>query len=293
MVPITTIRRLWAGAETLHAVTYFHQRCLTAMAEAGTKGFWMAYFVGRMAPLGQIQPSAAEAVAFGFSPERPARALPDGWGYVAPADALRVRAEAAAAALGELGVPDPEPSTLDMLVALRQQSRPGGHPLGAANRELTLAEDPRQRLWQLVTWLREQRGDEHVALWVARGFDGCEANVLTTAVHGQDPDVLRSARAWSPEDWVAAGRRLAARGLVEPAPPDDRLAATAAGRAVHAEVEERTDELSAAAYGQVLDDAEIEALTTQLERLAAPVASSDLYPSPNPMGLPIRDPSGR
>jgi hypothetical protein len=266
-------RRLWAASEALHAVTYFHPTCLEALATAGTKGFWMGYFVGRMAPLGAVGPATAEAVAYGFSPERPARALPDGWSLVPPEVAVRVRAEAAAAALTSLGVDEPAPSTLLALEELRAASTPGGHPLGAANRDLPLADDPRQRLWQLVTWLREQRGDTHVALWTSGGLDGCEANLLTTAVHGQDPEVLRASRAWTPEAWSAAADRLAARGLL--AGPDEP---TEAGRVLHATVEAATDELSPVADEAVIDD---------LTRLAQPVLAAGLYPSPNPMGLPV------
>jgi hypothetical protein len=278
-------RRLWANAEALHAVTYFHPVCLDAMARRGTKGFWMAYFVGRMAPMGAVEPAVAEAVAFGFAAERPARALPDGWGCVSPADAVRVRAVAAAQALGALGVPEPTPATLAALEVLREHGRPGGHALGAANRRLGLAKEPLVRLWQMVTWLREQRGDDHVALWVSRGFDGCEANVLTTAVHGQDPDVLRLARAWSAEEWEAAGERLARRGLL------DGTSATDAGRAEHQAIEARTDELSAELYARARSADERDALVDDLGRLAAPVLAAGLYPSPNPMGLPVPEPS--
>ena len=112
-------RRLWASAEAIHAVTYFHPACLQAMTDLGTRGFWMAYFVGRMAPLGAIEPSVAEAVAFGFSAERPYRALPDGWTFAPPADAVRVRTESAAVALIAAGVPSPTASTLETLTALR------------------------------------------------------------------------------------------------------------------------------------------------------------------------------
>lgn len=284
-------RRLWAAAEAIHAVTYFHPVCLQAMADAGTKGFWMAYFVGRMAPLGAVGPAVAEAVAFGFSPERPARALPDGWGFVPPADALRIRTEAAARALHATGVPAPLPTTLDALARLRSCGRAGGHALGAANRTLDLADDSRQRLWQLVTWAREQRGDDHVALWVSRGFDGCEANVLTTAVHSQAPDVLRVPRAWSQTDWDAGATRLRDRGLLEPT-ADDSWSATDAGRTEHRDIESRTDELSADLYARAIGGAALDALVRDVERLAEPVIAADLYPSPNPMGLRPADPAG-
>lgn len=302
-------RRLWRSAEAIHAVTYFHPTCLRALADCGTRGFWMAYFVARMAPLGAVEAAVAEAVAFGFAAARPARALPDGWRLVAPPDALQVRSRAAATALDELGVPEPRPRSLRTLEAWRTGSRPGGHVLGAANRALPLADAPLERLWQLVTWLREQRGDDHVALWVAAGFDGSEANVLTTSVHGQDSDVLRLARGWSATQWNDAGARLCARGLLEPVEPADspepvearvpvdaaepgshdrtsRWTPTAAGFERHAAIEAATDELAAGLYAAGSTAEERDELLADLERLARVVLAAGVYPFPNPMGLP-------
>jgi hypothetical protein len=111
---------------------------------------------------------------------------------------------------------------------------------------------------------------------------------VALSVHGQDPEVLRVPRAWSPDDWAAAGRRLADRGLAAPAPGGGDAAVVAptdAGRAVHADVESRTDELSAALYARA-PHVDATALVRYLEALAAPVLASGLYPSPNPMGLP-------
>jgi hypothetical protein len=132
--------------------------------------------------------------------------------------------------------------------------------------------------------VREHRGDTHVALWVAEGFDGCSANVLTTAVHGQDAEVIQGPRAWSADAWSAAADRLAGRGLLTPGVDAPRV--TAAGRAVHAAVEARTDALAAAAYTEAMGDGGLTALTSALTGPAAAVAGSGVYPYPNPMGLP-------
>jgi hypothetical protein len=104
-------------------------------------------------------------------------------------------------------------------------------------------------------------------------------------VHGQDPDVHRLARAWSAEEWEAAGERLARRGLL------DGTSATDAGRAEHQAIEARTDELSAELYARARSADERDALVDDLGRLAAPVLAAGLYPSPNPMGLPVPEPS--
>jgi hypothetical protein len=282
-------RRLWAACETLHAVTYFAEPCRAAWTAPGARGFWMGYFVGRLAPLGPVGPAVATAVCFGFSPARPARALPDGWSFVAPADALVVRREAAAGALraAHPGVHGEAGALVALLAPLVAGLAAAGRPLGAANQALPAPDDPVERLWQLATTVREHRGDAHVALWVAAGFDGCSANVLTTAVHGQDAAVLQGPRAWGDDAWSAAAGELARRGLVRV--DGTGVRATDAGRAAHAAVEARTDELAAASYRAGVDDGGLDALIAALAGPANAVAASGVYPYPNAMGLPAWD----
>lgn len=277
-------RRLWAACETIHAVTYFHPTCLGAIEAAGAKGFWMGYFVARMAPLGAVTPAVAEAVAFGFAPLLPYRALPDGWTFVPPAVALEVRRTAAAAALRSYGLLEVSTSSLDALEALRTAANPGGHPLGAANRALVLSGDRVERLWQLVTWFREHRGDEHVARWAAEGFDGCESNVLTTAVHRQDSEILRRPRGWTAEEWSTAAHRLERVGLLKATPAG--WEATDGGSALHYEIESETDWLTDRLLEVQLSTGDLPALVDDLEAVGSAIRASGLYPYPNPIGLP-------
>ena len=127
-------RDLWTGFETIHAVTYFHPTCLDAFTAAGTKGFWMGYFAGRMAPMGAVGPEVATAVCFGFAPSRAARALPDAWRYVSPDQICAVRASAAATALRDV-VPDLDRTAaalVDLLDALVDGLTPAGRALAGA-----------------------------------------------------------------------------------------------------------------------------------------------------------------
>ena len=48
-----------------------------ALADAGTKGFWMGYFGHRAAPMGAVSPGVVEATFFNFAPSRVQRAVPD------------------------------------------------------------------------------------------------------------------------------------------------------------------------------------------------------------------------
>jgi hypothetical protein len=275
---IPPARRLWQAVESVHAVTYFHPDALAAMADAGTRGFWMAYFAGRMAPLGAIGPSTATAVCCNFAPVRAARALPDAWAYVSPSEALAARSRGAVAALEACGLDDgwafDAAEALEPLVAGLD---PSGRALGAANLDVDLPDGSLARLWQLCTTIREHRGDGHVALLVAADLDGCEANVLATAVTGMDPAVLRDTRAWSGDEWDAAIGRLAGRGLVtaDGGP-------TEAGRELRTDLERRTDALAARSYG----DVDVAALVALVLPLSRAVGASGVLPFPNPMGLP-------
>lgn len=92
-------RQLWHAMEPFHAVAYFHPLPTDALRQVGLKGFWMAYFAGRFAPLGAVTPDAAAAIAFGFAPRMVARSLPDAWSYADPDTVVRERIRSSAAAL--------------------------------------------------------------------------------------------------------------------------------------------------------------------------------------------------
>ncbi len=270
-------RRLWNVAETVHAVTYFHPASLEAIASTGVKGFWMGYFAARLAPLGPVGAATATAVCCNFSPTRTTRALPDAWGYATPDRLLTARSEGAVAALRDCGIDDAAAAVAaDVIGPLVSDLDPCGRPLGAANLDVELPDEPIARLWQWCTTLREHRGDAHVSLIVGAGLDGCEVNALVTARSGLDPAILQGTRAWSDVEWSAAIERLRQRGLI-----DASGAVTDAGRELHTALERRTDELAAQTYGEYDLDAVIAAVTP-MSRL---VLDAGVLPFPNPMGL--------
>ena len=281
-------RDLWIGFETIHVVTYFHPLCLEALATAGAKGFWMGYFAGRLAPMGAVGPDVATAVCFGFSPTRTARALPDAWTHVDPVDVCAIRATAAATALRTLvpGIDGSATEMIEPLEALTAGLAPGGRALAAANMGVPRPANAVERLWQSCTTLREHRGDTHVAIWVARGFDGVQANVLACAASGRDPEDLRASRDWSTEAWAAAADQLVGQGLVTMA-AGGAVRATPDGRALQVAVEQRTDELAAASYAS-LPTGELDQVSTSLRAIATQVAASGALRYPNPIGLPRR-----
>ena len=188
-------RRLWQALETLHAVIYFAPSVREASAAAGLRGFWMAYFAFRSAPLGPVRHGPVTALFAGFRPSMVARALPDAWGYVEPAGCVALRVEAATHALRAAGVDEAACGEVtDRLATVLEQLDPTGRPLAAANADLPMPDDPVARLWQTATTLREHRGDGHVAAIVGAGLSGLEAHVLQARRSGIDPGDLQAAR---------------------------------------------------------------------------------------------------
>lgn len=280
-------RRAWHALECVNAVTYFSPECTAGTTALGLQGFWMGYFANRAAPLGPAGPGVVEATFYNFHPDRVRRAIPDAWSRVDPAVVLDARSAAAAAALRRL-LPDGGAERVADAVGRWTEeviaaASPAGLPLFAANRDVERPDDPVAALWQRATTLREHRGDGHVALLAGAGLDGCEVHVLAAAVTGGGAELYQASRGWSPDDWASATERLAGRGLV-----DSDGTPLDAGRALHAGIEARTDELAARPYAVVGGPALTDALAV-LEPAARTIAAGGDIRFPNPMGLPAPD----
>ncbi|MGW7487281.1 SCO6745 family protein [Streptomyces sp. NPDC054786] len=278
-------RSLWLLTEPLHAVFYFDDECRGLGKDLGLKGFWMGYFASRTAPLGAVEPAAATAVLGVFAPGMVARALPAAWSVVSPAHVLDERGSRAAHALRGID-PELERTAAEVLPPLQtivDEAPAIARPLFAANRVLCDHADPVERLWQLVTTVREFRGDAHLTVLADEGLDGCEALVLAAASGRVPRDTMRQDRGWSEEDWAAAADRLRARGLV-----DAQGDATEHGRQERERIEEATDRLA----GRLLDplpEAETDRMLHALEPLVRRLLAADVLPFPNPIGLPHLD----
>jgi hypothetical protein len=229
------------------------------------------------------------AAFFNFHPAMIARAVPACWDVVAPETLCRVRAIAAADTLGEVCDVQSRSALLAALPLLRKAVAGcdgAGRVMTGANRTLwpriatALGTGGLGEAWQGCTTLREHRGDGHVAALVVHGVGGLEAHVLAAGTKGVPVELLRDNRGWSEEAWDRATARLASRGLLH---TDGR--ATDAGRTLHGEVEELTDELAEPATAGLSDQA-LEELHGVLAACAADVAGSGIVPFPNPMGLP-------
>jgi hypothetical protein len=278
-------RRMWRLLEPVHAVVYFAPDIRGRFEAVGLKGFWMAYFAGRSAPLGRPSPEVVEATFYVFHPAMVRRAIPDAWSLADPARVLaereRLASEVLRSALGADADGPAITTAADRLVEVARGAPMAGRPLAAAHLTVPVPDDPLTRLWWAATVLREHRGDGHMASLVAADLDGCEALALTAAAGATGPDgarLLQASRRWPDDEWAAANQRLCSRGLI-----DEQDAITAVGRDTRQAVEDRTDRAAWRAYA-ALDDTTLEDLDRVLLGLARTVGAR-VIPQPNPIGL--------
>jgi len=233
-----TAARLGAITNTVHGFIYFSSEAKDEYATLGLTGR-RQYFAGRAAPMGAVGPELVVATFYNFNPDVVSAALPSAWGIASPADVQQARFRATATVFEGLDV-DLGSEAVDRALALAQSMVDGvgdeGKPLAAANRAVELPAGPLLRLWQLVTIIREWRGDAHVSALSLAPVTGLEALVLHAATGQVPAAALRATRVWSDDQWQAAVEALAARGLVQ---ADGSF--TDAGAAFREEIEERTN----------------------------------------------------
>jgi hypothetical protein len=279
-----TARWMWRLLEPLHAVTYFAPETADAFGSAGTKGFWMGYFGGRAAPMGEASASVVGATFFNFAPAMVARSVPDVWSFATPAQLLEARSNSATSALRRLLGPLADSPQVSAAAAVARVAVDGlvtaGRPLAAANASLPWPADELGVLWQAATVLREHRGDGHVAALVIEGLDGCQAHVSLAAAGAVPRTVLQPNRGWTDQEWDEAKRTLAQRGWL-----DRHGRATDQGTAGRAAIEAATDRLASDPWKQLGAD-DTNALAQALTPLTSAVLASGVIPAVNPMGLP-------
>jgi hypothetical protein len=279
----TLPRAMWRTLEPVHALTYFAPESVDALKATGLRGYWMTYFAARSAPMGAAAAPVVEATFYNFAPWLVRRAIPDAWAFAAPDAVLAARWEGVAAALAAhadaLGG-DALAAASRLLSRAVDRACCDGRPLGAANAALPLPDDARAAAWQLLTTLREHRGDGHVAALVCAGLSGLEAHVTMVGSGVLTHEVLQGARGFSDEEWIAAERSLVERGLLE-----ETGALTEAGWALRRDVESTTDRAAAAPWA-ALGDEGCEELVSLLSPLTASIAAAGVIPALNPIGLP-------
>src|SRR5580693_3677222 len=245
-------RRLWTLIEPIHVVTYFSTEPLSALSNAGYKGFWMGYFAGRAAPLGPVGADLVFSTFYNFSLQHVSRAIPDAWSFAPPSAALEARqrgsVEALQRAFADIEIDDDLRRTIEHLRVAALSAPEEGRTLFAANRGLIWPEEPVAALWHACTLLREHRGDGHVSALVAAGIGGREANVMQVAVGTVPREVFNVARHYDDDEWRDVTQGLMDRGLID---LNGRL--TDRGVDLRAEVEVRTNRAALTAYDSLND----------------------------------------
>lgn len=278
---------MWRLLEPIHAVTYFSPEPVTALKEAGYRGFWMGYFAGRAAPLGRASAELVHALFYNFSLDHVARAMPDAWDFAPPEAGLRARLDGSVAALRRQlgtgaavrGVERAAELAWKAAAAAPLEAR----PLYAANRALAEPSEPLARLWHAATLLREHRGDGHVVALTAAGIKGRESHVFHALATGTPAEVYSAARNLDAEEWGTILAGLQERGLVGPTG-----ALSDAGRNAKANIEEQTDRMAWSAYER-LTDSELQELLQVLRPITAAVVAANEIPTRSPMGLNLAD----
>ena len=277
-------RRMWQALEAIHMTVYWAPEPPEAYRRAGLRGGWMGYFASRSAAMGPVPAEVVMATFYNFHPRMVRRAIPDAWGFAAPAKVLEARFAGADAALRRLlGTWAASPEATEAATLTRQAMEgqdPSGRPLFAAHAALDWPEAPHLALWHGATLYREFRGDGHVAALLGDGVGGLEAHVLAAA-GGQLPgSFLREYRGWSEEEWAEAAARLRERGWLE---ADGTM--TEAGHTARDARERRTDELATPPWDQLGPDGCARLLELLEEPVRLVVAGGGI-PFPNPVGLP-------
>lgn len=278
------VRQMWHLLEPLHAVLYYAPQ---VYEETGALGYdtaerWPSYFALRAAPLGAVGPRQVASAFYSFSPRMVAAQVPAIWDVAGPDEVVGARTRgvdrAYRALLGERvdGAGLAEAAALARRAA--EAADTGGRPLAAANTALPWPREPHLVLWQAALVLREHRGDGHLAALLTAGLDPVEALVSFAAV-GAAPAEVFASRGWAEGEWAAARERLLGRGLL-----DADGTATAAGRALRAEAERRTDELAAAPW-EALGDRGTARLADLLGPLWLAVLGSGMLPRENTLGI--------
>ncbi|WIX79545.1 hypothetical protein QRX50_01660 [Amycolatopsis carbonis] len=207
--------------DTLHSLIYFVPEAEEHLTAAGLRPGRMTYFASRSAPMGAVKADVVAATFYNFNPEIIERHIPCAWTLATPEQITEARFNAVDAALSRLLGDEIHAETTAEAAELAREAtdgcRPEGRALYAGHASLAWPEKPHLVLWHALTLMREHRGDAHVAALMLHGLDGLAALVTHVASGaGFTPDMAKSTRGWSDEQWDAEVARLANQGVIGP-----------------------------------------------------------------------------
>ncbi len=244
---LETTARLHDTTTLFHAFVYFAPEAAAEYSALGIEGR-SGYFASRTAAMGPLSTPMVIATFYNFCPDLVTASMDGVWDRVSAAEMqaarwlgvqkvldTHVRAGANDGGLDDAAIAE----AIDLAQTTVDSLSFGGRPLAAGNAAVLddlEGNDQLLRLWQLVTVLREWRGDGHIALLVTEPLSPCECTVMSEAMLGRPGNVKKS-RAWSETDWATAEASLAERGWL-----DASGDITDAGRSARTEIERRTNE---------------------------------------------------
>jgi len=256
--------------EPIAGSVYFVREAQERYKALGLDSYTDSYFISRGAALGHPSGEVVTA-AFGvFNPDLVIPAVNNGWATTDTETILRARHDGATAALKRiLGEADPS-GAVDILKPIMESVDFAGRMLFAGLRGLGFPDEPLAQLWRVCDYVRERRGDGHIAAWVAAGCDAVEISLLTELFWGLPIATYTFTRGWTQEQVDAGIVRLEEKGYVA-----DR-AFTDAGRDYRRSIEAATDALEADIVDALGDRAE--ELFALLEPMQQAVLDAKGYP---------------
>lgn len=290
VMPVAPARALAIAIEPFAGQVYFAPECHAGYAalgfgpSPGTTGEvampdGQAYFCSRGSVMGQV-PGEVVAAAFGvFNPAVVVPAVTTGWKLTDARTLCAARTDGALRQLRRvLGAhPDGLDRVLELLRRATEQLPLAGKPLFAGLVGQGLPGEALADAWRLADELREYRGDVHVNIWTAAGFDAVEIGLITELFWGLPLRSYIRTRAWTDEDLAAGEERLESRGLIRDGSFTD------AGRAARESIEVATDEGCAPIIAALGDD--LDELVGLLAEWSRQVQTAGGYPAKGPHDL--------
>jgi hypothetical protein len=233
-----------------------------------------AFFTSRSAVMGDVVPELVAAAFAVFNPDELIPLVERAHELADAATMWAARLDGAAAQLRRILGPEPAGGAwvTERLLRAADDLPLAGRALFAGQRAQALPDEPIARLWRSADRLREFRGDSHIQVWSAAGFDPTEIGLLSDLYWGLPARSHTSGRGWTPDQLGAAEDRLASRGLL------DASGLTARGRDEREQIEAATD----AAMTAILDvlGNEIDQILITLEPWGAAIRAAGGYLTP-------------
>lgn len=232
------------------------------------------FFTSRSSVMGDVAPELVAAAFAVFNPDEIVPLARRGQELADAATMWAARLDGAAAQLRRILGPEPAGAgwVSERLLRAADDLPLAGRALFAGQRAQEVPDEPVARLWRSADRLREFRGDSHIQLWSAAGFDPTEIGLLSDLYWGLPARAHTAGRGWTSDQLAAAEDRLASRGLL------DVQGLTGRGREVRDGIETATDAAMAAALGVLGSD--IERILTTLEPWGAAIRAAGGYLTP-------------